>query len=521
MSLPQSLEAALAANIVPPPGLSYGTAGFRANASLLPAALFRVGVVAALRSASLSAPAVGVMVTASHNPACDNGAKIVDGDGGMLCRAWEDAAGPFVNAQHGRVEGLPGAAGGGVVVLGGDTRASTGALVEKVREGVEAAGGTVEALGVCTTPQLHFAVWSRAGGGEYFGRMVGGFEGLRGGKAVERVVLDCANGVGSVAAAKVRDACAGVVELVNCAGDGELNFECGADYVQKKRAVPTLYSKSSAFGGVCASLDGDADRLVVYKVVPGGIVLADGDRFSALTAMFVRKHLGAAGMAGKVSVGVAQTAYSNGGATEYLCSLTGVEVVVAKTGVKHLEVAVKDFDIGIYWEPNGHGTVLYSQSVIDALDAAKKMVGSEGERESVEALLFLGRVANQAVGDGIADLLLVLGILAREGMTFEDWVAMYEERCSHNLVVRVADKSVIATEDCDRAVVKPVALRDAVAEACGGGVGKRAFVRPSGTEDVVRVYAEAPAGQKEEAERIARKVADAVFSTCEGVGERP
>lgn len=30
------------------------------------------------------------MVTASHNPICDNGMKIIDPDGGMLDTHWED-----------------------------------------------------------------------------------------------------------------------------------------------------------------------------------------------------------------------------------------------------------------------------------------------------------------------------------------------------------------------------------------------------------------------------------------------
>jgi hypothetical protein len=76
------------ARSVRPPALAYGTAGFRADAALLAVALERVGVVAALRSDDVNGAAVGVMVTASHNPIQDNGAKIVDADGGMLDMKW-------------------------------------------------------------------------------------------------------------------------------------------------------------------------------------------------------------------------------------------------------------------------------------------------------------------------------------------------------------------------------------------------------------------------------------------------
>lgn len=74
------------------PRLAYGTAGFRTHASHLDAALFRVGLLAALRALQ-TGQASGVMITASHNGIEDNGVKIVDADGGMLARSWEQVRG--------------------------------------------------------------------------------------------------------------------------------------------------------------------------------------------------------------------------------------------------------------------------------------------------------------------------------------------------------------------------------------------------------------------------------------------
>ena len=47
----------------------------------------------------------------------------------------------------------------------------------------------------------------------------------------------------------------------------------------------------------------------------------------------------------------------------------------------------------------------------------------------------------------------------------------------------------------------------------------RAFVRPSGTEDVVRVYAEA--ATRRDADALALEVRRAVFDLAGGLGERP
>ena len=87
MDFPSILTAANS-EINSPTRLAYGTAGFRAHASLLNAIFLRMGMLASLRSQQLG-QAIGVMVTASHNGIEDNGVKMVDPDGGMLAQAWE------------------------------------------------------------------------------------------------------------------------------------------------------------------------------------------------------------------------------------------------------------------------------------------------------------------------------------------------------------------------------------------------------------------------------------------------
>ena len=77
--------------------LGYGTAGFRANASLLTRASFRVGLVVAMRARGVGK--CGVMVTASHNHHVDNGVKIIEPDGSMLVPDWELFSEMIVNSR--------------------------------------------------------------------------------------------------------------------------------------------------------------------------------------------------------------------------------------------------------------------------------------------------------------------------------------------------------------------------------------------------------------------------------------
>ena len=78
--------------------LSYGTAGFRADASILESTVYRVGILAALRSLKTKS-VIGLMITASHNKVSDNGVKIADPSGGMLTQNWEPFADALANAS--------------------------------------------------------------------------------------------------------------------------------------------------------------------------------------------------------------------------------------------------------------------------------------------------------------------------------------------------------------------------------------------------------------------------------------
>ena len=79
--------------------LSYGTAGFRTKAESLDSVIFRMGILAVLRSKKLQGRTIGVMITASHNPVEDNGIKLIDPEGGMLEITWEGIATDIANVN--------------------------------------------------------------------------------------------------------------------------------------------------------------------------------------------------------------------------------------------------------------------------------------------------------------------------------------------------------------------------------------------------------------------------------------
>jgi phosphoacetylglucosamine mutase len=68
---------------------------------------------------------------------------------------------------------------------------------------------------------------------------------------------------------------------------------------------------------------------------------------------------------------------------------------------------------------------------------------------------------------------------------------MYKELPSRNAKVCVKDKNKFIPNDNETRLIQPIAVQNEI-DALVSQVNKgRCFIRPSGTEDVVRIYAEA------------------------------
>ena len=73
--------------------------------------------------------------------------------------------------------------------------------------------------------------------------------------------------------------------------------------------------------------------------------------------------------------------------------------------------------MGVYFEANGHGTVVFSDKAIETFRVASQQQElPESVRNAGRELLALTQLINQAVGDAISDLLLVEAILLLRGV---------------------------------------------------------------------------------------------------------
>jgi len=170
-------------------------------------------------------------------------------------------------------------------------------------------------------------------------------------------------------------------------------------------------------------------------------------------------------------------------------NLQGLPVKCVPTGVKHLHHAAERYDIGVYFEANGHGTVLFSPETIDIL--GKYQPSTPAQDTAATQLRGLISLINQAVGDAISDFLLVEVILAHRRWAAEEWDAGYEDLPNRLLKVNVPDRTAFKTEDAERRLTSPANMQNELDSLVRKFEKGRSFVRPSGTEDCVRVYAEA------------------------------
>lgn len=70
---------------------AYGTSGIRTNHTLLDNAVVKCALFQILLSATMKkGKALGLIITASHNPADDNGIKLCEDDGSPLDQKWEN-----------------------------------------------------------------------------------------------------------------------------------------------------------------------------------------------------------------------------------------------------------------------------------------------------------------------------------------------------------------------------------------------------------------------------------------------
>jgi len=316
-------------------------------------------------------------------------------------------------------------------------------------DGINAAGGNGRDFGVVSTPQLHYNVvcqntngqYGEVGEEGYFDKLAKAFKLIRGlheekGNYKAKLMFDGANGVGAQKMRLLAQKMGNSLD-VTVVNDGTqegdvLNSGCGADFVKVQQKAPRNLEHTR--GERCVSVDGDADRVMYfYNDQDGGFHMLDGDKIATLVAGYLKELLKEANLDG-IKLGLVQTAYANGSSTKYISETLNVPVTCVPTGVKHLHHAALSFDVGVYFEANGHGTVIFSEEA----QAKIKEAAWQGERKG-SRLANIMDVINQTVGDAISDMLLVETVLHARGWSAADWARAYTDLPNRQMKVNAVN----------------------------------------------------------------------------------
>jgi phosphoacetylglucosamine mutase len=195
----------------------------------------------------------------------------------------------------------------------------------------------------------------------------------------------------------------------------------------------------------------------------------------------------------EIKIGVVCTAYSNGAFMNYIQKTLNFPLLYAKTGVKHLHHKAKNFDIAVYFESNGHGTVYSHEEVLKKIQKLNCFIESSGDSQTLELISIFLSMFNRTTGDSLSALIAVESSLKLNNMKLLELYNIYTELESVNVKVIVKDKHVFVPNEDDTRLIQPVEIQNKIDETVSkysNSLG-RCFVRPSGTEDIVRIYAEA------------------------------
>jgi phosphoglucosamine mutase len=329
---------------------------------------------------------MGIMITASHNPYYDNGLKLFGPDGMKLSDQIEKKIEKLIDEKSTKQLTNPNLLG----------------RVKRLEDGNDK---YIKILKKNFPSNFH----------------------LKGTK----IVLDCGNGAGYIAAPKLLKNLGAKVISIGIKPNGfNINEKCGSTYPYK---IQYAVKKYKAHVGI--SFDGDADRIIMCDE-KGKII--DGDQIIAMLACRWKEKKILKG-------GVIGTLMSNYGLENYLKE-NKINFFRTKVGDRYVKEKMKKLNFNLGGEQSGH--------------------------------IILGKFAT--TGDGLMVALEVLFSL-RKGKKASELLNVFSPLPQILENINVKDKSIINKPKCIKAIKKANKLM---------GDNGRLLIRKSGTEPKIRIMAE-------------------------------
>lgn len=377
------------------------------------------------------------------------------------------------------------------VLIGMDTRESSGWLCDKIAEGICSVGGEAAVIGVCSTPAVAYLVKKHSFDAgvmisashnpyQYNGIKIFGGDGFKlsdamedeiealigkphntaeGGKLTQfdsaideyaeyiiasfgisleglNIGIDCANGSSSVTAERIFTGLGANCTVISDKPNGtNINLNCGSTHLEN--LIQLVKDQNLDLG---LAFDGDADRCLAIDR-SGNVI--DGDFIMAIIGLWLRER---GELKDNTIVG---TIMSNLGLRKF-CEKNGLNFFATKVGDRYVLEKMNECGYDIGGEQSGH--------------------------------LILGRYAT--TGDGQLTAVALLSRVKESGKDLSDLAAIMRKYPQYmvNITANSREKELFKT---DEVILSHIAwgeelLRD----------GGRLVIRPSGTEPLIRIMAE-------------------------------
>ncbi|WP_123028408.1 phosphoglucosamine mutase [Mycolicibacterium stellerae] len=266
------------------------------------------------------------------------------------------------------------------------------------------------------------------------------------------VVVDCANGAASAAAPRAYRAAGANVIAINAEPNG-LNINAGCGSTHMETLQQTVVSRGADLG---LAHDGDADRCLAVDA-NGDII--DGDAIMVILALAMQE-------AGELAFNTLVTTVMSNLGLHLAMRAAGIEVRTTGVGDRYVLEEMRAGEYSLGGEQSGH-------LVMPALGTT---------------------------GDGIVTGLRLMSRMAQTRAPLAELASVMKQLPQVLINVEVHDKATVADAPSVRTAV-------AKAEAELGDTG-RILLRPSGTEQMVRVMVEA--ADEDTARQLAIRVAESV-----------
>ena len=503
--------------------------------------VFRAGIITSIFSMSKNGLPMGIMITGGNNNNSFDGIKICSEKGEMLSNEEEEYFEEVINSNNIKESintlfaKLKPKQGKCIIVIGIDNRESSKKLSEILIKGLKCIDNcSFNFYDIIPSPSLYFLTFvnqmtfQKIGlkykmvfvpRDNYWGYLINSFNKFHSYynivfktkeenkiKYENEICIDLANGVASLYKNQIMSIFNNKenkfplkIHLINDNNnEHELNINCGINSILEKK-IPKNKKEKCASIVKCATLSSDLDSIIYYideKYGKNGIEIIKGEKIIVLYAKMLDFLIDNFSKNLKIKynemikMGIITSKYSNGAFISF-CenNLKNYKLSVTKTGINNIQKESKKFDISICYEYNGLGTIYISQDLSTKFGKLSSLIETSKDSQIIELFQLFIALFNSITSDGVSNLLVIESIMKSMNLSIKDVYDFYNEIPYKIVDIKMKYSKFITNED-DSKIIEPKNMQIIIDELSNKYANSKIYVRPTGTEDCLRVYVE-------------------------------